>query len=96
VDITLGPGTNIQAAVNGSTLIRNEDSTAAIALASAATPAIVESTTWRDPKVPIDIIADADQPTFIRLVISAALGSGEIHWHCQYEALSDGGFVSPA
>jgi len=96
VDITLGPGTNIQAAVNGSTLIRNEDSTAAIALASAATPAIIESTTWKDPKVPIDVIADYDQTTYIRLVISAALASGEIHWHCKYEALSDGAFVEPA
>lgn len=95
VDLTLGPGTNIQAAVAGSTLIRNEDSTAAIALASAATPAIVESATWRDPKVPTDIIADADQTTYIRLVISAALASGRIHWHCKYEPLSDGAFVRP-
>ncbi|GAH78807.1 unnamed protein product, partial [marine sediment metagenome] len=41
------------------------------------------------------LIADADQTTYIRLVISAALASGEIHWHCKYEPLSDGGFVSP-
>ncbi|MBA7497132.1 hypothetical protein ES702_07742 [subsurface metagenome] len=95
VDLTQGPGTNIQAAVAGSTLIRNEDSTNPIALASAATPAIVESTTWRDPKVPVDIIADADQTTYIRLVISAALASGVIHWHCKYDPLSDGAFVRP-
>ena len=95
-DITNAPGTNIQAAVVGSALVRNEDSTNAIALASAATPAIIESTNWRDPKVPVDIIADYDQTTYIRLVISAALASGEIHWHCKYEQLSDGGFVEPA
>jgi len=96
VDLTLGPGTNIQAAGVGSMLIRNEDSTNAIALGSAATPAILESTTWRDPKVPTDIIADADQTTYIRLVISAALASGKIHWHCEYKPLFDTGFMTPA
>lgn len=96
VDITNAPGTNIQAAVAGTALIRNEDSTNNIALASAATPAIAESTNWRDPKVPVDIIADADQTTYIRLVLSAALASGKIHWHCKYTRLSDDGFVAPA
>lgn len=94
-DITDAPGTNIQAAVVGSALIRNEDSTNNIALASAATPAIVESTNYKDPTVPIVLIADADQTTYIRLVISAALASGAIHWHCHYEPLSDGAYVRP-
>jgi len=93
-DITDSPGTNIQAAVVGSLLIRNEDSTSAITLVSAATPAIVESTGWKDPKVPVDVVADADQTTYVRAVLSDALSAGEIHWHAHWEPLSDNGFVN--
>ena len=92
-DITDAPGTNIQAAVAGSILMRNEDSTNAITLASAATPAKIESTTWQDPKVPIDLVADADQTTYIRLVLNNALAAGVIRWHLHWMPLSDNGFV---
>jgi hypothetical protein len=93
VDITDAPGTNIQNAVVGSYLIRNEESASAITLASAATPAIVESTNFRDPKVPVDIIADADQTTYVRAVLSAALDTGVIHWSAHWAPMSDTGFV---
>jgi len=93
-DVTDAPGTNIANAVVGSMLMREEDSTNALTLASAATPAIVESTTWQDPKVPIDLIADADQTTYLRLVISAALASGAIRWHCHFTPLSDDGWLT--
>jgi len=96
VDITKGPGTNIKNAIAGSALIRNEDSKNNIALASAVTPAIIENTNHKDPKTPVDIIADADQTTYIRLVISKALASGVIHWHCEYTPLSGDGLVAPA
>ena len=92
-DLTLAPGTNIQAAVANSLLVKNEDATNAITLASAATPAVVESSNWRSPKVPADVVADADQTTYIRLVLSNALAAGVIRWHLHWMPLSDDGFV---
>jgi hypothetical protein len=38
----------------------------------------------------------ADQDTYIRLNITAALAIGAIHWHCNYRPISDDGFVEPA
>lgn len=95
-DLTLAPGTNIQAAVVGSLLLKNEDATAAIALVSAATPAVEESSNWRSPDVPAVVVADDDQTTYIRVVLSAALASGQIRWHCHWSPLSDDGFVEAA
>lgn len=92
-DLTQAPGTNIQAAVAGSLLIKNEDATNDIALVSAATPAVEESSNWRSPQVPAVIVADADQTTYIRVVLSVALSTGVIHWHLHWEPLSDNGFV---
>ena len=95
-DLTLAPGTNIQAAVVGSLLVKNEDATNAISLASAATPAVLESSNWRSPKVPADVVADDDQTTYIRAVLSVLLNTGVIHWHCHWEPLSDDGFLEAA
>ena len=92
-DLTLAPGTNIQAAVVGSLLVKNEDATNAITLASAATPAVLESSNWRSPKVPADVVADDNQTTYIRAVLSVGLNTGAIHWHLHWEPLSDDGFV---
>lgn len=92
-DITDAPGTNVQAANVGATLIRNEDATNPITLVSAATPGLTESADWRSPKVPVTLVADADQATYIRIVLSAALAAGVIRWHCRWEPLSDDGFL---
>lgn len=92
-DITDAPGVDIANAVAGSVIMRNEDSTNALNLASAATPAKIESTSFNNPKVPIDLIADADQTTYIRLVLSAELESGVMRWHCHFTPLSDNGWL---
>lgn len=94
-DITDAPGTQLNGLVVDSLLVRNEDSTNALDLAEPDTgPAIAESTNFRDPKTEIDIAADREDTTYLRAVLSAALASGTIHWHCEYEPLSDNGFVS--
>ena len=94
VDITLGPGVDIDSAVEGALLVRNGPSTAELDLADPNTsPAVAENTAWRDPKTSIDAVKDDSADTYIRLVLSAALASGAIHWHCHYEPLSDDGFL---
>ena len=75
--------------------MRVDDSTEALELASSATPAIVEYGA-RAASVDVNIVADYDQDTYIRLNITAALASGAIHWHCYYEPLTEDGFVEPA
>jgi len=94
-DITLGPGTNIQAAVVGALLVRNAGSTVAIDLANpSATPAIAEHLLSKI--IAIDIVEDNTNLTYIRAVLSAAQASGAIHWHCHWEPLTDDGFLESA
>jgi len=78
----------------GSLIIRKADSSEPMDAESSATPAIVEF--GRDPNISFDAIADADQDTYIRLNLTAALASGAIHWHCLYMPISDQAFVEPA
>ncbi len=97
VDITDAPGANIQALVAGSVLVRNEDSTGPIDVGEPdGEPAIVENTNFRDPQTPIDIIKDDSADTYVRLVISSALASGVVHWHAQWEPITDDGFLEAA
>lgn len=96
-DITDAPGLQIQNIVVDSYLVRSEASTSALVLAQpSAGPAVAESVSYKDPKTEIDVVADPGATTYIRVVLSAALASGAIHWHCEYDALSDDGFVEPA
>jgi len=37
----------------------------------------------------------ADVDTFIRANWSGNAASGELHWHCKWEPLTDDGFVEP-
>ena len=76
-------------------LIRTDDSTEPLDLASSATPAIVEYGA-RAANVEVIVVADADQTTYIRLNLTAALASGAIHWHCRYKPITDGAFLEPA
>jgi len=94
VDITDRPGTQIRALVAGSLFVRNEDSTNDIDIAEPkVTPAIAESSNYRDPKTEIDIVKDDTNDTYVCVVISDALASGTIHWHCEFEPLSDDGWL---
>ena len=60
------------------------------------TPAIIENTNFRDPKNPIILIEDDSADTYIQAVLSAALASGAIHWHVEWEPITDNGFLEPA
>jgi len=94
VDITDAPGVNIANAVAGAILVRNGPSTDELDLADPdSTPAVAENTNWRDPKTAVDIVKDDAADTYVRLVLSAALASGAIDWHCKWEPLSDNGIL---
>ena len=93
VDITDSPGVQINAAIVDTLFIRNEDATNPLVLASPAVPTVVETTTYRDPKNHIDLIADSAADTYIRVVLSAAQASGKIHWHAVWKPLIESGFL---
>lgn len=93
VDITDSPGVQINAAIVDTIFIRNEDATNPLILASPAVPAVVETTTYRDPKNHIDLIADSAEDTYIRVVLSDAQASGAIHWHAHWSPLTEKGFL---
>jgi len=97
IDITDAPGVNIQAAVVGAQLVRNGPSTEALGAGNPnSTPAVIENTAWKDPKTEIDLVEDDSQDTYIRIVLSAALASGAIHWHAVWTPLTGNGFLEPA
>jgi len=94
VDMTDAPGVDINQAVQGALLVRNGPSTSELDLANPnALPKMAENTDWRDPNTFIDIVKDNGADTYVRLVLSAALASGAIDWHCHWEPLSDDGFL---
>jgi len=61
-----------------------------------STPAVIENTNFRDPHVPVILCKDDAADTYIQLVLSAALASGAMLWHVEWEPVTDDGFVEPA
>ncbi len=96
VDITDAPGVQISGAVVGGLFVRNEDSTNKLDKADPnGTPAAAESTNFRDPKTSMDLVKDNTNDTYVRVVLSVAQASGEIHWHCHWEPLTEDGILIP-
>lgn len=96
VDLTKAVGAPDLASLPvASILVRTDDSSEALKTASSATPTIIEYGA-KAASVEFQAVADADQDTYIRLNITAALASGAIHWHCRYIPITDDGFVEVA
>lgn len=76
----------------GSLLLRVGDETDALQPGDASVPFAISFST-KDPVNTVYVGADADQDTYIRLNLTAALASGAVHWHCIYKPISDDGFV---
>jgi hypothetical protein len=60
------------------------------------TPAVIENTSFNDPRVPVILCEDDAADTYIQLVLSAALASGAMHWHCQWQPVTEDGFLELA
>lgn len=95
VDMTDAPGVDINAVVAGGLLVRNAPSSSNLDLANPnGAPVMAENVAWKDPTTAIDIVKDNGAATFVRLVLSAALASGAIDWHCDFTPLSDDGWLA--
>lgn len=96
-EITDSIGVDIDSVVVGGILVRNKPATYALSLANPdSTPVVLENASFRTPETEVDVIADNSADTYIRLVLSAALASGAIHWHCVYKPLTENSFLEPA
>jgi hypothetical protein len=88
-------GPNITGSVVGTTFTREEPAAEPLIVGTpSATPAVVESANYRSPSVPIILVEDNGADTYIQLVLTAALASGAIHWHIEWEPITEAGFVS--
>ena len=98
VDITDSAGApDLASRVVGTVLERNEPAAEPLALAEPDnTPAVIESANYRSPATPIVLIKDDAADTYIQVVLTAALASGAIHWHIEWQPVTDDGFVEPA
>jgi len=88
-------GPDLDGLIVGTLIYKSGDSDIVLATNTSATPSLIEFS-GRSSGAPIIVTADADQATYIRLNITAALASGEIDWHCHWEPLSDDGFLEDA
>ena len=77
----------------GTTIYKVGDAGVVLATNNSTTPSLIEFGT-KSPAAPIVITADADQTTYVRLSITAALASGQIDWHCIWKPISDDGFLA--
>lgn len=96
IDITdAAAGPDITDAVVGALLIRNEPAAEPLAYGNPdSTPAVTESTNFRNPKVPIAVTKDDAADTYIQLQLSSALASGAMRWYIKWEPLSEDGNVT--
>jgi len=62
----------------------------------AGTPAVVENANFRTPRNPVILIEDNGADTYLQMQLSNNTGSGVIHWHIEWEPITDNGFVEPA
>jgi len=60
------------------------------------TPAIIEETNFRNVAIPIVLVKDDSANTYVQVNLDVALASGEIHWHVEWEPITDDGFLEPA
>lgn len=66
-----------------------------LSMSTSAAVKLIESTVG-DPKQSLIIIGETGTDTYIRMNLTAALASGAIHWHLNYEPMGDDSFVEPA
>jgi len=93
IDITLLAGTNISSAPVGSFIVKDRVNTVAISYYTSVVGIVGENPAW---PLPTKSFALGQQPavnTFIRLTVAGAGGVGVIHWHVDWEPLSDDGFL---
>jgi len=95
-DISLSPGVDIDSAVAGSVIVRNGPAASALDLGNPnGAPAFMENATFNKPETEFDVVEDDTNDTYIRVILSAALASGAIHWHCKWRPLTDNGVLKP-
>ncbi len=93
-DIT-GAGRDISGAVMGSLMAKTGLATVALDLDSAALGFVAEvATNYRNVLKPFVVGQKTGGiDTFIRFTVAGVGASGVIHWHCDWEPISDDGFV---
>jgi hypothetical protein len=96
-DITASGGPNIQADVVGTVYSRVSGSGDELAkFEPDNTPGVIENASFRDPHVPIILVEDDAATTYIQLVLSDAVASGNIRAEIEWEPVhffSSDGFV---
>jgi hypothetical protein len=98
VDITDSAGApDLISRCIGTVLARESVATDALEIGEPdSTPAVIENANFNDPRVPIILIEDDAAATYIQLVLSAALASGAMDWHVEWEPIDEVGFLEPA
>ena len=98
IDITDAAGApDLVSRCAGTVLVRESVATDPLEIGEPdSTPAVIENTNFRHLHVPVILCKDDAADTYIQLVLSAALASGAMLWHVEWEPVTDDGFVEPA
>ena len=93
IDLTLAGG-DIGGAPVGTTFVRNSVAGDAMTITfPVATPVLLENANYRDPSNPITIVAENGTATYIELHLGDNPTSGAIHWHIEWEPVTDDGMI---
>jgi len=96
IDITASGG-DIGNAPVGTTFVRNSVSDDAMEITfPSETPVLLENANARDPRNPITLVAENGTDTYIELHLGDNPTSGAIHWHVEWEPVTDDGFIEVA
>ena len=96
VDVTDSPGPDFASLPVGTYIHKIDDAAVQIAIENSSQIRLYEDATkfGQDPN--FQVIGKAGVSNYIRLVYSGTGTSGAIHWHCQWEPLTEDGFVEAA
>ena len=98
VDLSDPTGLTLNSAPVGSLIIRNGDSTELLDYGSAAAAFITENVGFKEARSPVVVGQKAGADTYVRFkhTTTNVPSSGGIHWHAQWQPISDDGFLEAA
>jgi len=91
-------GGNINGLLQGSVIVKDADTGEDLSIGdNNGDCVVVENANYRDPNSPLILVKESGQDTHIQLVTGSTMdASSKLHWHVEWEPITDSGFLEPA
>ncbi len=96
-DISTAAG-NINGLLQGSIIVKDADTGQPLSIGdNNGDCVVVENANYRDPNSPLILVQESGQDTHIQFVTSDVMDAdSKLHWHIEWEPITDDGFLIPA